>query len=173
MEITADRLRQLLDYDSAIGIFRWRLRAGNDRLTNSWNARYAGARAGSVDRQKGYVFINLNTVHVNAARLAWLYTYGRLPVETIDHINGIRADNRLANLREATVAQNSYNRRGFGRSGLKGAYRYPEHGAFRWKSCIRAAGKTYQLGTFETAEEAHSAYRAAAVRLHGEFAGLS
>lgn len=88
--------------------------------------------------------------------------------QDVDHINGNGLDNRRENLRVCSRAQNLANRRSSRRrrSGLKGAYKLGE----RWLASIKSNGKTRHLGVFDTPEEAHAAYCAAARELHGEFA---
>lgn len=103
-----------------------------------------------------------------AHRLAWLYMHGELPDKSIDHINGLKTDNRIANLRLATNAQQKQNRpRNLNNSsGYKGVARAET----KWRARINANGRHYYLGRFDTPEDAHNAYVAAAHRLHGEFA---
>jgi hypothetical protein len=86
----------------------------------------------------------------------------------IDHINGNRIDNRRANLRIATAQQNAHNARISSRntSGFKGAHRDRKW----WKAQIRINGKNKNLGYFASPEEAHAAYRQAAIKAFGEFA---
>ena len=98
-ELTAERLREVLSYDPKTGIFRWRKARG--KLP-------AGAIAG-VDTEKGYRRIGLDYANHYAHRLAWLYVHGQWPVEEIDHKNGVRSENWIKNLREATHAQNGQN----------------------------------------------------------------
>jgi hypothetical protein len=102
-----------------------------------------------------------------AHRLAWMYVYGRWPAKglDIDHINGNRQDNRIANLREVTRGQNMQNqRRASSRSttGLLGVLRKSR----RFAAHITADGRTHCLGTFDTPEEAHRVYMDAKSRLH-------
>ncbi len=88
----------------------------------------------------------------------------------VDHINGDGLDNRRANLRLATNAQNQCNR-GMAKhntSGFKGVTAYGKTG--RWLARIWVAGKMVSLGVFDKPEDAGLAYRIAAERLHGEFA---
>lgn len=101
-------------------------------------------------------------------RLAWLYVYGQWPKDKIDHINGNREDNRIFNLRECTMSQNAMNTGAHrdNTSGFKGVTR--NHN--RWMANIKKDGVATYLGTFDTPEEAHAAYAAAAVRVHGQFA---
>lgn len=88
----------------------------------------------------------------------------------IDHIDGNTANNAIANLREASNAQNCMNKPKpkSNTSGFKGV-RYHSRDR-RWYAHIRLSGKQVHLGLFDTAEEAHAAYCEAAHRLHGEFA---
>ncbi len=101
-----------------------------------------------------------------ATRIIWALEYGRAPIGVIDHINGNRADDRLANLRECTQAQNNKNRRGscVGRSGYRGVRRLPS-GKFQ----ARISGGGEAVGTFDTAAEASEAYEAEARRRFAEF----
>jgi hypothetical protein len=157
-DITAEMLRERMSYDQETGVFRLR------RSRTRWKA---GQVAGSLG-ENGYVSIRVCGVLCLAHRLAWLYVHGEWPVEQIDHRNNDRTDNRLANLRPASVDQNARNNRIGGRNttGLKGAYR--KRG--KWRSTITVNGKQVSLGTFSTKEEAHAAYCAAAEKYFGEFA---
>jgi hypothetical protein len=86
----------------------------------------------------------------------------------IDHVNGDPADNRLENLRLATHQQNLCNkRRGRNNSGLKGVYLRPNG---KFTASVAFNQRSFYLGCFDTAGEAHAAYAFAAARLHGEFA---
>ena len=96
-KMTAGRLRALLHYDPAAGVFRWRERPF------LWRA---GDVAGSITTH-GYRGIWLEGRNYRAHRLAWLYMAGDWPKNLIDHINGVRDDNRFCNLRPATHAENA------------------------------------------------------------------
>ena len=111
--IDAPELRRLLSYDPKTGDFRWRVsRGGGVR---------AGDLAGTL-HSGGYWQIYVNNRLYLAHRLAWLYVYGKWPDKGIDHKNGIRTDNRICNLREATASQNGANKGRLTRntSGFKG-----------------------------------------------------
>ena len=159
--ITADELHRVLHYDPETGYFIWLVRPGK-RVG-------AGQLAGCIDAH-GYRSIRFGNVRHYGHRLAWLYMTGQHPPKYIDHANGNPADNRWANLRAATQAQNNANAklRRNNTSGLKGACWDPRNG--RWKAQIIVSGRTTHLGRFKSKEEAHSAYLAAARELYGEFA---
>ncbi len=118
----------------------------------------------------GYRVIRIDNQLIMAHRLAWLYVHGELPSGEIDHINGDRSDNRLANLRLATRVQNNQNTktRTDNTSGHKGVCFHKQAG--RWMAYINASGKRTYLGLHNSKEEAAQAYAAAAQELHGEFA---
>lgn len=88
--------------------------------------------------------------------------------EEIDHINGNALDNRRENLRIATRSQNAMNTRMYAnnKTGFRGVRRTKN----KYEASITSDGKRYPLGFFDTAEEAHEAYKAKAKELHGEFA---
>lgn len=95
-----------------------------------------------------------------AHRLAWFLHYGVWPAGSIDHINGIRHDNRLVNLRDVTAAENSMNRRGeVNASGYPGVTKCHK----RWGARIVVNGKRLWLGQHDTPEQAHATYRQAAI----------
>jgi hypothetical protein len=118
----------------------------------------------------GYWRICLYDVRYPAHRLAWLYSYGVWPREEIDHINGEKSDNRLTNLRLATHSENRANAgpQKNNSSGYKGVGFNKKTG--KWRATIRKDRRPISLGYFATAEEAHSAYKGAAVRLFGPYA---
>lgn len=153
-------IADLLAYCPITGRLTWKTKRG---------PRSAGSIAGSV-HEKGYIRVNVCGRLHYAHRLAWLLAHGRWPKGQIDHINGIRTDNRLANLREATPTNNNGNRRvqSNTRSGVKGAHWHKQSG--KWTANIRIDGRQIYLGLFATAKEAGAAYAEAAKTIFGEFA---
>lgn len=159
--LTADRLRDVLEYDPETGVFRWRVSRRGGTATE-------GALAGSK-RVDGYRAIKVDGVKYKEHRLAWLYMTGEWPVHQIDHINLVRDDNRWSNLREADHASNMRNcrERRHGSSGVKGVSWHKRRE--RWSAQIRVDGKLHYLGLFADINEAAAAYAAASERYHGEF----
>ena len=156
--LTPDRLREVLTYDEASGVFRWKEKPS--QRTN------AGEIAGFL-HSCGYREVRVDGVRYKMHRLAWLYAYGKWPEKHIDHINGIRDDNRIANLREADNAQNHQNKKRAQSNNASGYLGVCWHSANkRWRAQIQACGKKIQLGYFDTAEEAHAAYLKAKAELH-------
>lgn len=155
--ITADRLREVLRYDAESGLFYW--------LVNASTRRPAGSIAGRVGQQ-GYVQIHIDAIGHQAHRLAWLYVHGALPVATIDHINGIRHDNRIANLRELSVLHNSQNRRRPQRNNRLGVLGVRQLKSGLFQPRIRVGDRLLYLGSFSTPEEAHQVYVQAKRALH-------
>jgi hypothetical protein len=106
-------LRQLLAYEPTTGIFTWKRRPlsmfATERAFSTWNARYADKIAGNVD-PKGYRRIVVQYRLCWEHRLAWLYVHGTAPQKPleIDHKDGNRQNNRIANLRVVTRSQNNF-----------------------------------------------------------------
>ncbi|MEJ1933732.1 HNH endonuclease, partial [Nostoc sp. NIES-2111] len=119
------------------------------------------------DAGKGYLMLRADGVLYMLHRVAWLIAAGRWPVGQIDHINGIRSNNRLANLRDVTSGENMQNMRRAqvrNQCGLLGVSQEPR--TQRWVSRIQVDGRQQHLGTFATAEEAQRAYLRAKRQLH-------
>lgn len=157
--ISPAELRELLHYDPGTGVFTAKTRRGN--------CVHVGDVAGHVS-VKGYRVIKVLGTAYKAHRLAILYVTGEWPADVVDHINGMRDDNRYANLRCADSYINSQNKRAAvsgSKSGLIGAHKGAWKGR-RWVSEICHNGKRTFLGVFGTAEAAHLAYVEAKRQLH-------
>lgn len=155
---TAERLRELLDYDQTTGVFTW----SKNKPPPKQGRNLAGHIAGTIG-DRGYVKINIGGSIFRAHRLAWIYCNGDDGVpEQIDHIDGDKLNNRISNLRPATQAQNNQNRahqRGpnsLGASFVKG----------KWRARIKVNGKGIFLGHFNSKEDAHAAYAKAKTLYH-------
>lgn len=154
MDELVSELQRRLSYDAASGVLTWRVHA---------RRALVGAKVGSLNGC-GYVRFKLNGRFVLAHRAAWALHFGEWPAADLDHIDGSKANNRIANLRLASAAENAQNRalNRNNRSGFPGVYAMQG----RWRARIRVPGKRLSLGLFNTAEEAHTAYAAAKARLH-------
>jgi hypothetical protein len=131
-----------------------------------------GDVAGHICQKSGYRLIGVDGRLYKANRLAWLYMTGEWPSGHVDHINMVVANDKWANLRIATHAQNLQNRgkQKNNTSGFKGVFFHPQSG--RWRARINANKQSVSLGLHDTPELAHMAYREAASALHGEFANV-
>lgn len=157
-----ERLMRFVYYDAATGLFTWKARG---------RCRYSGKYAG--DRHpSGYLTLTIEKTTYRAHKLAWFYVYGKMP-ELLDHINGNPSDNRIANLRECTPAQNAQNRRKNCSKAIASKGVFYEHRTGRWEAKIMAFGTKRHLGTFATEAEGAEAYDAAAREMHREFARLN
>ena len=159
--ITEKQLKDVLNYNPETGIFTW--------LTRPSNSIHIGDIAGGL-HHTGYIHIRINGKKYSAHRLAWLYTQGQWPKDQIDHINGIKDNNKLSNLREATSSQNNANSnmRCSNKSGRKGVYWHKGKGM--WAAQITTNSKVKRLGTFTCKDKAYAAYCKAADKYHGKFA---
>jgi hypothetical protein len=163
--LTRERLMELLSYDPKTGVFRWRASP-----TNRANIIPAGSIAGH-SHKRGYVRILIDGRSHAAHRLAWLYVYGAYPADQIDHRDGVRRNNAIANLRDASNQQNQWNvgPKRTSQTGIKGVW--PKAG--KYIARIQNGQRQQHLGYFETPEEAREAYTKAAAELHGAFARTS
>jgi hypothetical protein len=155
--ITANHLREILNYNPATGIFTWKVR----------NAKcvHIGDVAGCTEKRIGYITIGIDGNVYKAHRLAWLYMTNEWPNGLIDHINGQKADNRFFNLRVVDAGGNSENVRKpnkRNKSGFIGVIAYQG----KWRANITVKGKTRRIGDFSSPEEAHKAYLEAKRILH-------
>lgn len=153
--ITQAELQSKLFYDPETGLFN---NIKKRRLNNSGGI-------GSL-YSCGYVYIYVNSRRFLAHRLAWLYVYGTFPENDLDHINGIRHDNRICNLRACTRSENlqNYKKPCTNKSGYIGVHWHKRDQI--WRAAINHNGKLIRLGTFNTAEEASEAYLKAKKNLH-------
>ena len=155
--ITANHLREILNYNPTTGIFTWKVR----------NAKcvHIGDVAGCKEKRIGYITIGVDGQIHKAHRLAWRYMTGNWPIKFIDHINGNKSDNRFENLREVREDGNAQNIRKpnkRNKSGFLGVIRFQN----KWRANITVNGKTRRIGDYNTPEEAHQAYLKSKRELH-------
>lgn len=153
-DLTAQRLRELLNYNPDTGAFTRAVARSNVP---------AGSLAGCLN-SVGYLVIRIDSRLYLSHRLAWLYMHGGWPEHHIDHINGNTRDNRIANLRDVKNSVNSQNQRSAKQSAsnLLGAHKWHD----KWTAGIMLNGKKTHLGVFSTPEEAHAAYIEAKRLMH-------
>lgn len=149
MALDEKRLKELMVYDPDTGLFTWRKTKGRAK---------AGSAAGCKDAY-GYKVIRVDGLLYKAHRLAWLYTYGEWPEGLLDHINRNPADNRIANLREASQSENMHNANRKSKSGVPGV-RWREERS-RWVAQIRVGYRNHIIGSFMSKDEAVLARRQA------------
>jgi len=145
LKITYERVRELFDYRSD-GMLIWRVARNN-------NVRI-GDVAGSICATHGYCMIGIDGTVYRAHRLIWLWHYGYMPESELDHINRIRYNNRIENLREASRScnlRNTGNQKN-NKSGVKGVCKPKDRS--KWLTQITASGKQYNLGRFDDFDEA-------------------
>lgn len=163
--LTAERLREVLDYDPETGRFAWRARP--DR---GWNTKNVSRAPGGKGKD-GYLRISIDHRKYLAHRLAWLHVRGQLPSH-LDHRDLDKTNNRLSNLRIVDALDSSANVsiRKKTRSGFRGVWFRKDRA--RWCARITRAGHTRHLGSYKAKEEAARAYAVAAKQLYGEHCPL-
>lgn len=146
---TQARLKELFDYDPDTGLVTRRTTVNNkakigERLARKTTGGYIQV---SVDRR-------LYALH----RLIWMWVYGEYPQDHIDHINRVRDDNRLSNLRVVTHAENMLNKAVYSSNwtGTPGVTWYSR--GSKWVARISAKGRRMHLGYFPSMEAAKEAY---------------
>jgi len=150
MNITRDQVLTWLSYDPETGLFRWIKAKQKIRV---------GEVAGTVE--EGYIRIRVQLKKYSAHRLAWLVMTGEWP-NIIDHINGDRADNRWANLRNVTQKENLRNRTPRKtKTGVVGVTKVRNG----WRARIQTDNGRLELGCFDTLEEAASERKRAELEL--------
>lgn len=162
-DMTYEVASSLLDLDPETGHLYWK---------RPVRKSLEGRPAGCVN-SRGYVVVQVRGVLYLAHRVVWLLAHGVSPSFDVDHINGIRSDNRPDNLRDVPRERNNQNIRGAYSSsstGLLGAYQNRRRNCYQ--SSIHVEGRTVYLGQFKTAEEAHAAYMKAKRELHPGFIQL-
>lgn len=162
-DLTQNEVREFFDYDSVSGQLHWK--------KAKYKSVVVGKIAGCATGHRGYVRIVFNGRLYAAHRLVWIYNNGSIPEQMqIDHLNGIRFDNRLENLRCVTETENNQNKHNpykTNKTGFLGVSLVKKTGKFY--ACIKVSGKNKNLGHFSTAIEAYAAYVAAKREFHAGY----
>lgn len=166
-ELSLEDARTLLSYDHKTGNLVWRKRSRcwfeSDKGHMTWNARLAGKEAGT--NSGDYCHVGILGKYYKKHRLCWFMYYGYWPT-LIDHINRIKNDDRILNLRDVTKFENGQNRDE--KSNSKSGFNNIEPRGRRFKASFQAFGVKKYLGTFPDMESALAAVREAKSHL-GEF----
>jgi len=154
-ELTAERLRSILDYNPETGVFTWKV--GRQKVKK-------GNIAGTI-HASGHRVIRVDRRLYISHRLAWLYYYGEWPKGPLDHKDRDPANNRISNLRECTPRENGQNStKCWGSSKYRGVYWNKR--ANKWQAQIRVNKKRIYLGIFDDELDAANAYREAKTKYH-------
>jgi hypothetical protein len=161
---TQERLKEILNYDTKTGILAWKYRRD---VPPQWNTKNAGKITGCKN-SNGYLLVNVDGKLHLAHRLIWMWVTGIQPKTYIDHIDRIKTNNKFSNLREATHYQNCVNRgpQSNNTTGYKGVRKHYN----KWQAGITVKGKFISLGTYNTPEFAHEAYKKAEKEHFGDYA---
>lgn len=166
---TPEALRNILSYDPETGVLTWRCRPAGlfkcERDAMLWNAKNAGRQAFTC-LQAGYLAGAVFGKTIRAHRVIWALHYGKWPDQDIDHISGDRTDNRIANLRCVSRAENCRNktRQVRNKSGRTGVHWCTTNS--KWVASICFNAKSRHLGMFRSLAKAIEA-RARAERALG------
>jgi len=160
--LTQEILRENFRYEPETGLLFWIKRLQRRNLSKPISSK----------NPKGYIQVctklSGKSKTYDIHRLIWIYVYGSIPNQ-IDHINGIRDDNRLCNLREVTHQQNMMNQaKRSSNKTYKGIYL--SSNKKKWVAEICFNYKRKYLGTFDTPEQASEVYNNAAKEIFKEFA---
>ena len=158
--LTQKELKELLHYNPDTGVFTWLVNRGPNKAGN----------VADNTTKKGYTRFLVGGSNYQSHRLAWLYMTGEWPRKGIDHINGVKDDNRWVNLREATQRQNLYNRESIKGSSSKHKGVYWAKWAKKWVVKARSPVKLLHLGYSDCEHEAGLVYNQFALKHHGEYA---
>ncbi|MCY1427444.1 HNH endonuclease [compost metagenome] len=152
--LNRETLKENLHYDLDTGVFTWVKTRGSKAP--------AGSVAGTV-HYSGYRQIHIYGKTYQAHRLAWLAFYGEFPSDQIDHINGIRDENRMENLRAVSNKENGKNQAAprNNTSGMVGVYWDIATG--KWRSNIKIDGRKITIGRYSNFFDAVAARKSAEI----------
>lgn len=148
-DLTQTLLKNLFTYDEKTGNF----------IRNKSNRNVRAGEVAGYTNPTGYVKIHIFNKIYAAHRLVFTYLYDAIPDGEVDHINGIKSDNRLSNLRIVKRQGNQENTRRARASNECGYLGVSFHKRVgKWQSQIQIAGKKKHIGYFDNPKSAHEAY---------------
>lgn len=150
-------------YETSTGKLFWRY---CNHMPKQWNSSFAGKEAGCIAKS-GYVLVSVNNSLLFAHRVVWKLHTRNDPDGILDHINGVKNDNKINNLRIATYAQNQQNKSVSNVHGKGVSY---DSKRKKYQVQIRVNGVNVHLGRFNQVQDAKDAYRNAAIDNFREFA---
>jgi len=162
--LTVEKLKEHVRYDRETGIFT--------RVKTHPKRKYVAGSVTGVARPDGYLQVMIDGKLYLAHRLAWLYMHGSMPEHYIDHINGVKTDNRIANLRDVKQGVNLQNQKRAKRNRVSSSMlgvSFSNKGQNKdrpYRARIVVDHKEMHLGTFSNEEDAHKAYLAAKRQYH-------
>ena len=160
MTSAAPGLALVLAYSPDTGVITWRV---------ARRGIVKGSTAGGKLSSGGYLRVCVDGRLYYAHRIAWAITHGSWPSGVIDHINGIKTDNRLSNLRDVSQATNMHNQRNaqrtIGRTSKYLGVAWAKRNN-KWRAAIKVFGYTKCVGYFDDELAARAAYLEAKQQLH-------
>lgn len=158
-QIDIPNIKEILDYDEDSGLFRWK---------HNMNGRSKKCCAGTIAGTKinsGYIQISIFNIRYLAHRLAWFYVHGSIDQNlVIDHINRIRDDNRIENLRLVDPYENALNKSVQKRSSSGHTGIIWNKSKNKWQVSITINGKRFNCGNFSNFDNAVAARKDAYIR---------
>lgn len=157
--LTLSRLKEVLEYHPKSGIFIW--------LKQVSNVTKVGHEAGSKCSSTGYIRIQIDGKRYQAHRLAWFYMFEEFPDSILDHIDNIKTNNKIENLRLTTETDNQHNKPSYkNTSGFKGISCRKDG---KFIASFSHKNKKYYVGIYNSVEEAKPYYISKAKQVMGEF----
>lgn len=156
MSLTLERAHEVIEFDAHTGALTWKYSIGSRALKDT--------AVKTLDK-KGYVYFGIDGKYYFGHRVAWFLHFGVWPKGQIDHINGVKADNRIVNLRDSTQTENMQNGREPRKHNKTGLLGVSENKG-KFQAEILVAGKRMFLGTFTSPFAARDAYLEAKRKHH-------
>lgn len=146
--ISLEEILKYVSYDPESGDFI-RIHTNSEKLIHQ---KLLGKVCGNPS-SNGYLEISFNNNNLQAHKLAWYIYYGEYPDFYIDHINGVKTDNRIVNLRKSSALENMRNRK-MNKNNTSGVNGVEVTSSGKYRVRIKVKGKLLNLGSFDTLDQA-------------------